>query len=143
MSGKLVAATVFFDTNVLVYAYDRREPAKQRVARALLEEKAVDKEGAISTQVVQEFCNVGLSKLNISSDAMAIVIDGLLGPLLAHTPSGGFYKRAIVLQEQCGLHFYDTLILQAALDLGCSTLYSEDLQDGQTFGTLMIKNPFK
>jgi len=134
---------VFFDTNILVYAYDNRDPKKQQVARALLEERAIDENGKISTQVVQELCNVGVGKLNLPFDALATIIDELLAPLLAHVPDAEFYKRAIQLREKHGFHFYDSLIVQAAIDLHCTTLYSEDLQDGQKFGELTIKNPFK
>lgn len=134
---------VFFDTNVLVYAYDNREPDKRQTARALLEERAIDPDGKISTQVLQEFCNVGLSKLGMSPEAIDIVIEDLLSPLLAHTPDASFYKRAIALRQKCGLSFYDALIVQAAVDLGCTTLYSEDLQEGQVFGDLIVYNPFK
>lgn len=134
---------VFFDTNVLVYAYDNRDQAKQQAARALLKLRAVNNDGVISTQVVQEFCNVSLSKLKLAPHSLSILIDDLLlEPLLAHTPDAGFYRRAIALQQRYKLSFYDSLIVQAAIDLGCTILYSEDLQDGQRFEKLTVKNPF-
>ncbi len=137
-----MAAKVFFDTNVLVYAYDNRDAAKQKVARVLLTEKAVDADSAISTQVVQEFCNVCIGKLRKSAAELTSVMDDLLGPLVAHTPDMPYYKRALALQQRYSLAFHDALIVQAALDLGCATLYSEDLQDGQKFGGLTVKDPF-
>jgi len=39
--------------------------------------------------------------------------------------------------------FYDSLIVAAALDAGCKTLYSEDLQQGQRIDGLTIQNPFR
>jgi predicted nucleic acid-binding protein len=40
-------------------------------------------------------------------------------------------------------NYYDTLVIAAALEAGCATLYSEDLHDGQTIdGQLTIRNPF-
>ena len=51
------------DTNVLVYAYDRTEPAKQARALALLRQIPFSGEGAISTQVLVEFYNAGTRRL--------------------------------------------------------------------------------
>lgn len=134
---------VFLDTNVLVYAYDTRDEVKYRridtFLRPLLSRDGV----VISSQVLQEFCNVFLGKLAMTPADLVEIIDSLLGGLVAHTPSTPYYKRAILLRHRYHLSFYDALIIQAALDLGCETLYSEDLQDGQKFGKLTIKNPFK
>jgi predicted nucleic acid-binding protein len=66
----------------------------------------------------------------------------MLEPLCAHTPTFEFYERALKLSAQNSLGFYDTLIIQAAMDLRCNILYSEDLQDNQRFGTLVVRNPF-
>jgi predicted nucleic acid-binding protein len=42
-----------------------------------------------------------------------------------------------------GFHIYDALIIVSALEAGCRTLYSEDLQSGQVVGDrLTIRNPF-
>jgi predicted nucleic acid-binding protein len=40
------------------------------------------------------------------------------------------------------LRFYDAAILAAAQQLGCQTLYSEDLNHGQTYDTVQVINPF-
>jgi predicted nucleic acid-binding protein len=92
--------------------------------------------------VLQELCNVFLGKLSVKPEELVDIIDSLLGDLVAHTPSVPYYERAIGLKKRYGLSFYDALIVQAAIDLGCETLYSEDLQDGQKFGTLTVTNPF-
>lgn len=39
--------------------------------------------------------------------------------------------------------FWDSLILSAAVSAGCSVLYSEDLNDGQTVRGVTIHNPFE
>ncbi len=131
---------VFFDTNIMVYAYDERDPVKQKRARELIN----NNDGLISTQVIQEFCNVALVKIkNIDRLGLEGVLREVLNPILAHVPSTAFYTRAIQLFSDNSISFYDALIVQAALDLDCSILYSEDLQDGQKFGTLQVVNPFK
>jgi predicted nucleic acid-binding protein len=58
------------------------------------------------------------------------------------SPSPALYERALDLQTRYRYGFYDSLIIAAALDAGCTRLYSEDLQDGQRIEGLTIKNPF-
>ena len=54
------------------------------------------------------------------------------------------HETALKLAEDHGYEVYDALVIAAALESGCSTLYSEDLQDGQVIdGKLTIRNPFK
>lgn len=133
------------DTNVLVYAFDPSEPHKHRVAQDLLKKAATQGDGAISSQVVQEFCSVILKKFAniILATDLGPIMDEIMLPLWRHLPNADFYKHAIYLSQDKRLGFYDALIVQAAIDLDCKTLYSEDLQDGQAFGDLFIVNPFK
>lgn len=133
----------FIDTNVLVYAYDSRDPVKRDIARSLIRKLLAGK-GAISTQVVQEFCSVALHpKKPLTGDDIELVFEEVLLVLLQHVPSADFYRRALKLCRYEQLSFYDALIVQAAIDLGCQTLYSEDLQAGRVYGSLSVKNPFK
>lgn len=133
----------FIDTNVLVYVYDHRDESKHRVADRLVRQLIADNDAAISMQVVQEFCNVVLHKLKITdTHELQNIIEDVLWPLVKHKSSSEFYQRATVLYERHSLSFYDALIVQAALDLGCTTLYSEDLQAGQRFGGLTVVDPF-
>ena len=61
----------------------------------------------------------------------------------ASWPSQGLYHRALDIQARYRYGFYDALIIAAALDAGCTRLYSEDLQHGQRIDGLIIENPFK
>lgn len=136
---------VFLDTNILVYIYDGYEPDKRRRAITFLSEELKEQKTVISSQVINEFCNVMTTKKGtlMTIDDLHRVLQEVLGPMLAHLPSVESYRRAVTLRSKLALSFYDALIVQAALDLNCSVLYSEDLQDGQTFGKLKIVNPFK
>ncbi len=135
---------VFLDTNVLVYMHDHRESSKQHVAEELVRKAIAHEKPCISSQVVGEFCNVMRTKTDkmLPAETVGTIVSEFLAPLLAHTPSVDFYLRTLELHQKYSLSFYDALIVQAALDLGCTTLYSEDLQPGQTFGSLTIVNPF-
>lgn len=135
----------FLDTNILVYAYGNQDKTKEAVSKGLLATALKTDEGFISSQVVQEFCNVSarrFAKPIIQTDINDL-LDEVLLIMWRHLPSLDFYKRTLVLCSRFSFSFYDALIVQAALDLDCSTLYSEDLQDGQKFGSLKIVNPFK
>jgi predicted nucleic acid-binding protein len=58
-------------------------------------------------------------------------------------PSLRLYRRGLDIQACFGFSFYDSLIVAAALEFGCSRLYSEDLRHGQRIEGLIIENPFK
>jgi predicted nucleic acid-binding protein len=63
-------------------------------------------------------------------------------PLCQHYPSTALYDRALLLREEMGFSFYDALVVAAALESGCSTLLSEDLQHGRSVHGLALVNPF-
>jgi predicted nucleic acid-binding protein len=136
---------VFFDTNVLVYQFDHNSRDKREIAQSLIERSLVSAQPMISTQVVQEFINVASKKFTdtMTVGELSLFMSELLSRMCRHEPSMEFYERAVSLFKAHWLQFYDALIIQAAIDLGCTTLYSEDLQDGQKFGGLTIVNPFK
>jgi predicted nucleic acid-binding protein len=128
--------TAFFDTNILVYA--QQNGAKANRARALLAGG-----GKLSVQVLNEFTAVALRKLGKNWREIADAIDDalvLVGPPLALTLD--LHDAARGIAETYRLSFYDALIIAAAIDADCDTLYSEDMQHGQTIGALRIQSPF-
>ena len=50
---------------------------------------------------------------------------------------------ALEIVKKHKYHIYDALVIASALETSCTTLYSEDLQDGQVFGGVTIRNPFR
>jgi predicted nucleic acid-binding protein len=97
-----------------------------------------------STQVVQEFLNVATSKFSVPmklSDAQQYLHD-VLSPLCSVFPSIDLFRQALIIQQDTHYSFYDSLIIGGALQAGCETLYSEDLQHGQQVRDLRILNPF-
>jgi predicted nucleic acid-binding protein len=126
----------FFDTNVLVYAFldvEKRERALEILAEG----------GVISAQVLNEFTHVAHKKRRRSwpdiEAALGVIRDWFrdIVPITSGTHAG-----AVTLARDHGLAFYDALILAAAIEAGCETLYSEDFQHGRRFGDLTIVNPF-
>jgi predicted nucleic acid-binding protein len=130
-------ASPFVDANILAYAFSSNDPRSAK-AEALLDTGATT-----SVQVLNEFVNVLRSKQdrewNEIEDALG-VLKTLLGPPYPLTIE--VHEAAVSIARDYGFHFYDSLIVAAALRAGCSILYSEDLQHGQTIGTLTIRNPF-
>lgn len=134
----------FIDSNVFVYLFDETAPGKRQTARALIESGLESGNARISYQVVQEALNVITRKLLVpaSTDQARRFLDTVLTPFWRVMPSTNLYHRALDLQSRYGYSFYDSLIIAAALEAGCSRLYSEDLQDGQRIESLTIEDPF-
>jgi predicted nucleic acid-binding protein len=139
-----MSVTDFFDSNVLVYAFDTRDQRRNAIADALLVQAQREHSAIISYQVVQETLNVLTRKLTprlTAAEARDILLD-VLAPLWRIHPSSALYSRALSIQERYGYSFYDSLVIAAALEGGCARLLSEDLQHGQQIEGLTIKNPF-
>ena len=128
----------FLDTNVVLYAFRQGDARSQR-AEILLAAG-----GTLSVQVLNEFVNVARRKLNRSWEE----VRRALGILRVFCPDPApvtieTHDRAVQIAERYGYSIFDSLIVAAALERQCETLYSEDLQAGQVIeGRLRVKNPF-
>ncbi len=131
----------FIDTNVLVYAIDDGEPAKQRQARALLA-GAAPGSLVISAQVLGELYVVATGKLGIAVETAAALIDDLR-PLPVVAIDAGLVASAITTSRSAQLSYWDALIVEAAALGGCRRLLTEDLADGATIAGVSISNPFR
>ena len=89
--------------------------------------------------------NTALRKAEVplSHAEIRTYLNDVLVPLWKVYPSASLYGRALDVQDRYRFHFYDSLIVAAALDAGCDRLYSEDLQDGQRVEDLTVENPFR
>jgi predicted nucleic acid-binding protein len=129
--------TAFFDTNVLIYTVTS-DHRKIRARQVLLEG------GVISAQVLNEFTNAALKKLRKGWPDIERAIADFRAAFETILPvTGETHAAAVTLARDHGLAFYDALIVAAALEAGCDTLYSEDLQHGRAFGALKIVDPFR
>ena len=137
-------AKFFLDTNIFVCTFDLSVPLRRAQARELVERALATRQGLISYQVVQEFLNVALRKFDVPLTATDCrrYLEQVLVPLWRISPTAVLYRAALDIQEQSGYGFYDSLVVASALDAGCGTLYSQDLQDGREFGALTVVDPF-
>ena|SRR3989338_4885415 len=135
----------FLDTNILVYALGEGYPGKKEIARSLLKEARNQGNGCISFQVVQEFVNAALKKFRptLGHEELRILLSKSFFPICRGWPGNGFYAEALDAQQITRLHWYDCLILQAAVEAECKTLYSEDLQHGFQYRGVTVRNPFR
>jgi predicted nucleic acid-binding protein len=131
----------FFDTNVLVYVFDRNDSAKQSTAQELVTGHMSARDMVISTQVLQELY-VTLTRKKHLSAADALEVVTTFAQERTVPASADLVLRGLALSQQAQLSAWDGLIVQSALDAGCTTLYSEDFQDGLRFGALIVRNPF-
>ena len=127
----------FFDTNIILYLLD--DGPKAEIAEGL-----IAKQGQISVQVLNEALVNCLRKAGMSWDEAGHFLDGIrqLCSVTDLTPATHDIGRALGVRY--GFSVYDAMIVAAALEAGCTTLFTEDMQDGLLVeGQLRIVNPFR
>ena len=129
----------FVDTNILIYCYSESELDKKEIALS-----AVSTPNAIvSTQVLQEISNVLNKKFKLNWFDIERTIDEIINNLIVHINQTKTVQEACKIAYRYHYSFYDSLIIASAIESGCKTLYSEDLQHNQIIEkTMRIVNPF-
>jgi predicted nucleic acid-binding protein len=133
----------FVDTNILIYAHDRSAGDKHTRARDLIRALWQSGKGCLSIQVLQEFyVNVTqkVVKPLVPDVAAQIVAD--LAAWHVHQPGVEDVLDAIRLQERYQTSFWDAMIIASAIQLGCRTVWSEDLNAGQDYDSVTVASPF-
>jgi predicted nucleic acid-binding protein len=132
---------IALDTNVLIYAYDKAEPERQRTAVNLISQV---KDGVLLWQVACEF--IAASRKLQSQGFTATDAWNRLAELLGLFPL--VVPSAIVLENAKQLHllqkvsFWDAVILAACKEANVDLLYSEDVPGLPDLGSLRVVNPF-
>lgn len=137
-----MTADIFLDTNVLLYACSAVPADADKQERAA--ELIADTRFAVSAQVLQEFIANALRKkaLGISETGIDAFLE-LAGHLPVLPVTRELVLSAVILRRRFQLSHWDSTILAAAQELGCHTLYSEDLNHGQSYDGLRVINPFR
>lgn len=131
----------FIDSNLIIYANDCRDPEKQDKALALIKKLMISGAGVISTQVLQEYANVALNKLDQSHDVVLRQLN-LLESFEVVPISPALVKRAVEIKIAYCISFWDSSIISAAEYADCDVIYSEDLNSGQFYSGIKMRNPF-
>jgi predicted nucleic acid-binding protein len=127
----------FFDSNVLIYAFTQAGN-KTNTAQQIL-----SLGGAVNVQALNETANTLRRKFNVGWPRIGQIIDAVVrvcpNPLPVALET---HRAALRICERYGYSIYDGLIIAAAKEADCTTLYSEDLQHGQIIEGVRIENPF-
>lgn len=127
----------FFDSNVLLYLLSADDARADR-AEALLAQG-----GHISVQVLNEFASVATRKRAMTHAEVREALAPIRALYRVHPLTEALHDLGLDIAERYQLSLYDAMIVAAALIAGCTTLYSEDMQDGLMIqDSLRIRNPF-
>ncbi len=131
------------DTNILIYAHDRSQRHRQRQAAELLDRLWETNAGLLSIQVLQEFyVNVTTKVTHPLSPGNARKILEIYSAWPIVSPTAQDVINATILAKRYKISFWDAMILTAAESGGASILWSEDLNPGQKYKNVQVRNPF-
>jgi predicted nucleic acid-binding protein len=136
-----MTAQYFIDSNVLLYAGSQHpdDQAKRSVALELLRKPDL----GFSAQVMQEYFNVAYTKARLGI-SLEVALENL--EWLARRTTLPITPEIVILATRTAARFkisyWDAAIIAAAQELGCHTLYSEDLNHGQDYQGVRVINPF-
>ena len=137
-----MTALVFVDTNVLLYAVDNADVAKQRAALGWREALWKSRLGRISYHVLQEFyVNAVAKRQHTRDEARAEIRDLIEWNPIATTPE--LLEDAWRIQDRYKISFWDAAIVAAAGIASCRYLLTEDLQEGCSMNGVVVVNPFE
>lgn len=131
----------FLDSNVLIYTDDHDAPDKQAVALALVEAGQADQKTFVSTQVLEEYFAAATKKLGVPAEIARGKVE-LFGRLNLVLITLDDILGGIDLHRLHRISFWDGLLVQSARRAGCTTLLTEDLQNGRRFDGVIVRNPF-
>ena len=133
----------FIDSNVLVYGHSSTSGQRRERASALLARLWESETGCLSIQVLQEsFVTLTRKVPEPLPSAQAGKLVEEYGQWTVHSPLAADLVAAIDLSTKLRISFWDAMILRSAHSLGCQTLWTEDLNDGQSYAGVTVRNPF-
>jgi predicted nucleic acid-binding protein len=131
----------FLDTNVLLYAYDLDSPLKREVALKLIERGWSNLGSmALSVQVLMEFFVNFVRAGHSTTEAALVTSDLTRWPVMESSLQA--YRLGLTIQDRWQVSLWDAMILAAAQASGARELLTEDLNHGQDYGGVVVKNPF-
>ena len=133
---------VFIDTNIWVYALSAQNHAKKKVAVDLISRSYRDDMICISSQVLKEFANFAFKKTGKSAEEINAMLSRI-GSYTFVADTKELVFDSVIGKEEWQVGFYDALIIAAANKAGCSVIFTEDLNDGQKYGNVVVENPFR
>jgi predicted nucleic acid-binding protein len=98
----------------------------------------------VGVQILNEFVAVALRKLAMPWEDILEALSALRVLCPSPVPlTRETHDTALRIPERYGYHIYDSLVIAAARQASCSTLYTEAMRDGQVIQGLTLRNPFR
>lgn len=135
-------ARTFFDSNILLYCDDSKDPARRNVALKLVLEHLENSSGVVSMQVLQEYYYNATNKFQIDP-GLARQKVRIYTQFEVVEPTTDDVFAAIDLHRLNQISFWDAMIVHCAKKSGCRTVHTEDMQHGQIIDGVTIFNPFR
>lgn len=132
---------VSFDSNLLVYSVDRRDPVKQRRARQFLE-RAAPGDCVLALQALAEFFHVVTRKCGAAPEEAGPIVDQFLLSYRTVASSSDSLRVAVRAVVDHRIAFWDAMLWSTLQAAGCEILFTEDFQDGRELGGVRFVNPF-
>ncbi|MHB8360601.1 MAG: PIN domain-containing protein [Thermoplasmataceae archaeon] len=137
---------LFFDSNIICYAYDLTEPSKRDICLPLVEDVFKGKTtGTISNQVLVEIFNAFTRKLAVPLDKANVIVRSFI-------VSKYWYKldyshktllKALESSQSFKSPFLDVLISETMKENGISKIVTENEKDFNKISGIVVVNPFK
>ena len=133
---------VFVDTNLWVYVLVASDDKRHGLARQWL--ATLKQQPVINGQVLRETGRILRDKANIDEEELRRAMVRLHSACRFVPDTLKLFLFASRLRANHSFSYWDSLIVAAAMEAGCVTLYTEDMQHAQVIdGTLTIVNPLK
>ncbi|MFN8256686.1 MAG: PIN domain-containing protein [Bacteroidales bacterium] len=130
---------IFIDTNIIIYLVKDNTGKAELIASKIIEKA----DFYISVQVLNEFCNIALKKLDFTYSNILFIINKFTENFVIMSIDVSTIKLALQIKEKYSFSYYDSLIVASALENKCSILYTEDMHHNQVIeNSLTIINPF-
>jgi len=129
----------FVDSNIWIYSFADDDPVRKKKACEFLDNT---RPKVVSWQVINETCSTLLQKKGKDEIFIRFVVDHICKSYEVVNFNASLLEAASHLRTRYSISFWDSLIVAAALEAKCSTLYSEDMQHGQQYGNMAVHNIF-
>jgi predicted nucleic acid-binding protein len=136
-----MATRGFIDTSVLVYAEASDAPLKQRAALTLLKGLYEEGLGVLSTQVLQEYCNLAIKKLKLPAQYVRAQLD-LHEQFEVVQVTPAIIRAGLDLHQTRSVSFFNAIVLASAHASGCNVIWTADMNVGEVVNGVRIANPF-
>lgn len=137
---------IFFDTNIILSAYDTSEPRKRELASELLA-KSFDGtiNGVVSNQILGEVFSAAVRRLGIETHKASIIVRSIIESRRWEKVDYTHMtiRRAIERYEKGKTRFWDAVIVETMMENSITTIVTENEKDFRGLAGIKVLNPFR